>query len=340
MKLQQLISQFGGSCEGDESVNVTAVADPEKAQAGELAWIGDGRYDDVDCQASVILLKDDQVAPEQHSATALWRHPMPNKAFALTLSSLHPEAPPEFSGVHPSAVVMPGSKIADDCHVGPFAFIGKDVEIESGVIVEPGAVIYGPTTIGSGTRIHSQVTILGSSRIGKDCILYPGAVIGGDGFGFVADASGALRVPHRGGVEIGDDVEVGCSSTIDRGVLGDTVIGAGTKIDNLVHVAHNVKIGANSYLAAQVGIAGSATIGDQCEFGGQSGMIGHAEIGSRVRVAAKSAVLSGGAEEVTLMGIPATEASKMRRIFAIIQQLPELRDRISQLEKQIKEEDA
>ena len=335
MKISDLINALGGTAEGDLSTEVNSVSEPEFAGEGQLAWIGDPRYAMLELKASVLLLAVDQDIPEHHEARVIWRHPQPNKAFALAIGLLHPDPRPSFTGVHPSAIVLDGAEVADDCHIGPGAYIASEVKLESSVVVDPGAVIHGPTRIGSGTRIHARVTIMPDTTIGSDCIVHPGAVIGGDGFGFVPTESGALRVPHRGGVVLGDRVEVGCLSTIDKGVLGNTVVGEGTKIDNLVHVAHNVSIGAHSFLAAQVGIAGSATIGDQCEFGGQSGMVGHAEIGSKVRVAAKSAVLSGGFENETVMGIPATEAGKMRRIFAILQQLPELRDRILDLEKKL-----
>jgi UDP-3-O-[3-hydroxymyristoyl] glucosamine N-acyltransferase len=335
MKLSELIDEIGGEAEGDPSVEVTAVAEPETAGEGQLAWVGDDRYSQMNLRASVLLLSTDQALPEQHEAKAVWRHTQPNKAFALSIARLHPEPPPSWEGIHPSAQIMKGAEIAEDVSIGPGVYIDREVVVESGVIIDPGSVIHGPSTIGSGSRIHARVTIMPCSTIGSECILHPGAVIGGDGFGFVSDTDGALRVPHRGGVVLGDRVEVGCLSTIDRGVLGNTTIGTGTKIDNLVHVAHNVSIGAHSFLAAQVGIAGSATIGNQCEFGGQSGMVGHAEIGDKVRVAAKSAILSGGFENETVMGIPATEAGRMRRIFAILQQLPELRDRILDLEKKL-----
>ena len=335
MKITDLVEKLGGTFTGDSSVEISAVAEPEHAGEGDLSWVGDARYTQLHLKAAVLLLSKDQDLPQNHEAKCIWRHPEPGKAFALAIGLLHPEPAPAFQGVHPNAVVMDGANLADDCHVGPGCFIDNGVEIETGVVVNPGAVIHGPTRIGSGTRVHARVTIMPDTSIGSDCILHPGAVIGGDGFGFVPTETGALRVPHRGGVILGDRVEVGCLSTIDKGVLGNTVIGEGTKIDNLVHVAHNVTIGAHSFLAAQVGIAGSATIGDQCEFGGQSGMVGHAEIGDKVRVAAKSAILSGGFENETVMGIPATEAGKMRRIFAILQQLPELRDRILGLEKKM-----
>ena len=332
MKLSELMKEIGGTADGDDSVDITAVAEPENAEKGNMAWLGEPRYADLPCHASVILVAENQTVSEQHSASVIWRHPQPHKAFALSIGLLHPDSS-DHQGIHPTAVITDGAQLAEDCHIGAGAFIGKDVVLASAVIVDPGAVIHGPTTIGHGTRVHSRVIVMADSRIGSECILHPGAIIGGEGFGFVPDAAGAIRVPHRGGVVLGDRVEVGCNSTIDKGVLGNTTIGDDTKIDNLVHIAHNVSIGDHSFLAAQVGIAGSATIGNQCEFGGQSGMIGHAEIGPRVRVAVKSAILSGGAEDVTLMGIPATDAGKMRRIYAILQQLPELRDRILRLEQ-------
>lgn len=336
MKLSDLMKEIGGTSEGDDTTEIHAVSEPKNARPGDLAWLGDSRYAQLSCQASVLLLAEGQNPPEKNAASCIWRHPHPQKAFALAIGLLHP-APVEAPGVHPTAVVMDGAQLAEDCYVGPGAIVGDGVQIASGVIVEAGAVLHGPSTIGSRTRVHSRVVVMAGSRIGSECILHPGAIIGGEGFGFVADSTGSIRVPHRGGVVLGDRVEIGCSSTIDRGVLGDTQIGEGTKIDNLVHVAHNVSIGAHSFLAAQVGIAGSATIGNQCEFGGQSGMIGHAEIGSKVRVAAKSAVLSGGFENETVMGIPATEAGKMRRIFAILQQLPVLRETILRLQKSIEQ---
>jgi UDP-3-O-[3-hydroxymyristoyl] glucosamine N-acyltransferase len=209
-------------------------------------------------------------------------------------------------GISPQASVAVSAKLGANVAVGAFAAIGEDVTIGDGVVIYPNVTIEANAVIGDRTIIYPQVSIYYGSRIGRRCIIHSGVVIGSDGYGFATDGDGVHhKIPQVGIVRIEDDVEIGAGSTIDRAALGETVIGEGTKIDNLVQIGHNVKIGKRCLLVAQVGIAGSTELGESVQVGGQSGFAGHLKIGDRARVYSKSAVFSDVPEGVWVRGIPA-----------------------------------
>lgn len=330
---QEIADRLGGILEGRSEIMIDCVRPPEIAGDGDLAWISDEREIPTGIAASAVLVGPSRPSEELLDVPAIIRHENPQEAFARAILLLHPEPEPPFSGISETARIHPKSKIGEDVIIGPGVYIDADVELGGESIIHPGAVIFGPAEIGAGVTIHANVVLYGNTHIGDGSTIHAGTVIGGDGFGYAPGEDGTRKIPHRGGVIIGCDVEIGCNCTIDRGVLENTTIGEGCKLDNLVHVAHNVSIGAHSFFAAQVGIAGSATIGQGCEFGGQSGMAGHIEVGDRLQVAAKSAILRSFDGNQMLMGIPADDAQQMRKIYAIISQLPELRERIRKLEQ-------
>jgi UDP-3-O-[3-hydroxymyristoyl] glucosamine N-acyltransferase len=227
-------------------------------------------------------------------------------------------------GVHPTAVVHETATISPTASIGAFVVIGARSKIGDRTIIYPHSCIYHDVAIGSDGVIHAGSIIREGTQIGQNCLLQPGAVVGGDGFGYLPDKKiGHRRIPHLGQVILENDVDLGANTTIDRGTFGETRIGNGTKIDNLVMVGHNVKIGERSLLCAQVGISGSCEIGDEVVLAGQAGIADHVKIGNRVRVGAKSGV-SSDVEKGDVAGYPHQEASKWRRNQIAIKYLPEL----------------
>jgi len=337
MEAQELADRIGGQLEGQSDALLMRVRPPESAGDGDLAWVSDDRPIPAGIAASAVIVGPDRDSEDLIEVPAIIRHTNSNEAFARAILLLHPEPDPPFVGISDRARIHPEATVDPEVFIGPGAFIDAGVVVAAEAVIHPGVVILGPSTISAGVTLHSNVVIYGNTTVGEGTTIHAGSVIGGDGFGYTPGSEGPLKVPHRGGVQIGRDVEIGCNCTIDRGALDDTVIGEATKIDNLVHIAHNVVIGARCFFAAQVGIAGSTIIGDDCELGGQSGVIGHVELGNRTQVAAKSAVLRSYEGNQLLMGTPAADASQTRKIYSIISQLPQLRDRIRQLEEQWKD---
>jgi UDP-3-O-[3-hydroxymyristoyl] glucosamine N-acyltransferase len=256
----------------------------------------------------------------------------PSLALAQLLEVFAPPSPSR-PGVHATAVVAPGAVVDPRATIGPFSVVGEGSVIGSGTVLESHVAIGDDCEIGPDCRLYSHVTLYARSILGARCILHAGVVVGGDGFGYATTDSGHRKLLHLGRTVLEDDVEVGSNSTIDRGLLGDTRIGAGTKIDNLVMVAHNVDVGPGCLLVAQAGIAGSASLGKGVIVAGQSGIIGHVKIGDGVTVATKSAVLGPVEAGQQVAGIPATELSKWRRQQALVRRLAEFRRRILRLER-------
>jgi UDP-3-O-[3-hydroxymyristoyl] glucosamine N-acyltransferase len=219
------------------------------------------------------------------------------------------------------ALIAGSATLGIGVNVGPFVFVGERVTIGDGVTIYGHVTIEADSVIGDGTVIYPQVSIYSGSRIGRRCIIHSGAVIGSDGYGFAFHQGRFHKIPQVGTVRIEDDVEIGAGTCIDRAALGETVIGEGSKIDNLVQIGHNVKIGKHCVLVSQVGIAGSTELGDYVQVAGQSGFAGHLKIGSRVQVAAKSAVLDDVAEGMKVMGTPAVPFREFARREAALRRL-------------------
>lgn len=337
LEAQEIANRLGGVLEGQSDILIDSIKPPEVAGDGDLAWIAEDREIPTGIAASAVLVGHSRASEDLLDVPAIIRHENPQEAFARAILLLHPEPEPPFEGISENARIHPESKLGEDVVVGPGVYIDKDVSVGSESVLHPGVVIFGPAQIGAGVTLHANVVLYGKTEIGEGSTIHAGTVIGGDGFGYTPGEEGTRKIPHRGGVVIGRDVEIGCNCAIDRGALENTRIEEGCKLDNLVHIAHNVVVGAHSFFAAQVGIAGSAKIGQGCEFGGQSGMAGHIEVGDRQQVAAKSAIYRSFGGHQMLMGIPADDAQHMRKVYAIISQLPELRDRIRKLEEALKD---
>ncbi len=256
----------------------------------------------------------------------------PRLAFAQALAYYHPEEVPP-AGVHPTAVVAPDAQLGADVSIGPHASIGSGAVLGDGVIVGDGAVVGNGVVIGAGTRLFPRVVIYPRCTLGARVRVHAGTVIGSDGFGYEWDGTRHAKIPQVGGVSIEDDVELGANVTVDNGVVGATVIRRGTKIDNLVHIAHNVDIGEHCLLISQVGVAGSARVGAGCVLGGQVGVAGHLTIGPRATIAAKSGVSKSVPGNAVYSGFPLRRHEEEKKIKAALGRLPQLLRRVARLEQ-------
>ncbi len=329
--LGQLAARFGLVLQGDPDVRVTGVATLRDAAPDTVSFLANPRYRRYLAQTKAAAVLVDAAAAGDCTVAALIS-PNPYAAYARIAAWLHPEpvAPP---GVHPSAVVDASARIAASAHVGPHVVIEADAEVGERVVIGPGSVLGAGARIGADTRLAARVTLYRGVRVGQRCILHSGAVLGADGFGIAQDVDGWVKVPQLGSVVVGDDVEIGANTTIDRGAIEDTVIGDDVKLDNQIQIAHNVRIGAHTAIAGCVGISGSTTIGSRCMIGGAVGIAGHLEIADNVAVLGLTLV----SRSLTKPGIysssvPAMEAGQWRRVVARLRHLDELFGRVRALE--------
>jgi UDP-3-O-[3-hydroxymyristoyl] glucosamine N-acyltransferase len=331
LQLAELAVRFGCELRGDPDATVERVASLQEGGPGALAFLANPRYRRhlTATRATAVVL--DPAAAEACPVAALVSA-NPYATYARIAQLLHPE-PPLAAGRHPSAIVEPGAEVDDTAYVGALAYIAAGAVIGARVLVGPGSVVLADTRIGADTRLVARVTVCERVRVGVRCLLHPGSVLGADGFGHARDFDGYVRVPQVGSVTVGDDVEVGANTTIDRGAIGDTVIGDGVKIDPQVQVGHNVRIGEHTVIAACSGVSGSAVIGRRCMLGGMVGVVGHLEICDDVAVTGRTMVSSSIRRPgVYSSGLPADEARRFRRNAARFQHLDELARRVRRLE--------
>lgn len=259
----------------------------------------------------------------------------PLDAFAKVLEHFQGDECLPLEGIHATAVIEPGVALGDGVAIGANCYVGKDVTLGDGCVLFPNVYVGDGARIGEGTRIYPGAVVYGGCGIGNRVILHAGAVIGSDGFGYTCRGERYFKLAHAGTVEIGDDVEIGANSTIDRAKTGATVIGSGTKIDNLVHIAHNCKVGKNCVIIALVGIAGSVTIGDNVTFAGQSGVKDHVTIEDGCVVAARAGVVGNLAKGSMVSGFPARDHRLEKRAQAVRLHLPEIVQRLKTLEAEV-----
>ncbi len=309
------IASLSGAQLFDETmggVTIEDVAPLDRAGASEVSFLDNSKYIQgfTESGAGACFIRDKhiEVAPK---GMALLISEDPYRAYALTAQYFYPFVPP-VSDVSPFAVIDATAKIGDNCIIGPNAFVGRGVEIGAGCIIGANAVLHDGVQVGDGSRIGALCSI-SHSMIGERVIIHRGVHIGQDGFGFALGRGGHIKVPQLGRVIIENDVEIGAGTCIDRGTGPDTVIGEGSKIDNLVQIGHNVQIGKHCVIVAQVGIAGSTRIGDGTVLAGQVGIAGHLKIGSGVRVAAKAGVMNDLPSGASYGGYPAIPAKDWHR---------------------------
>jgi UDP-3-O-[3-hydroxymyristoyl] glucosamine N-acyltransferase len=332
LTVAELAKQLAGEVTGDATAALTGFTMIDRAQAGHLTFAETPEYfaaAEASAATAIICGKD-----SASDKKILIRVANPRIAFAKALAIFFPE--PKFApGIHPSAVIAKSAQVDPTAHVGPHCTVGERVKIGAGCVLQGGNFIGDDSTLGDGTNLFPNVTVYFRSQIGKRVRLHSGTVIGSDGFGYVLDAGFHRKVPQVGNVVIGDDVEIGSNCSVDRGALGATVIGKGTKIDNLVQVAHNVEIGEHCILCAQVGIAGSAKIGSYTILAGQVGIAGHLKIGNKVTVGSKSGVMHNIPDGETWLGTPAQPDRQAKRMMIAMQRLPELFKKIAEWEKKL-----
>jgi UDP-3-O-[3-hydroxymyristoyl] glucosamine N-acyltransferase len=334
-RLADIVARFGGQVMGNADTRVQQIGTLEHATAGQIAFLANAKYRHQlqRSNASAVILSQAEA-----DATTLPRIVCddPYSYFAKLSAFLNP-LPACIPGVHPSAVIGKGAQISPQAHIGPLVTVGDDVVIGAGTVVMAGCSIGANAVLGQNTRLYPRVTVYHDCRIGNDVILHSGVVIGADGFGIAMEAGRWLKIPQIGRVIIGDQVEVGANTTIDRGALDDTVIEEGVKLDNQIQIAHNVRIGAHTAIAGCVGIAGSATIGKYCRIGGSAGILGHLQIADNVEIASFTLIGKSITEQGSYAGIfPFSKNDEWRNNAVHLRHLDELVKRVKLLEKEIK----
>ena len=337
MKLSELAALTAARIdESSSDVEISGAAGLDDARGGDVSFLANPRYTSKvnTTQASAIYLSED--APIERAIPVL-RAKNPYLAYTRALRLFHPE--PEFvSSVHESAVIDPSAVVAENVWIGAGVVIGPSSQIAAGVRLYPNVTIYEDVTIGKDSTIHSGTVIRERSQIGERVVIYNNVVVGCDGFGYAKDEQKSwLKIPQTGRVVIEDDVEIGAGTTIDRASVGESRIGRGTKIDNLVQIGHSCTIGEDSLLCAQVGLAGSSHIGSRVILAGQAGVAGHLTIGDDVVLTAKSATSHDVPAGKMISGIPAFDNREWLRSTAAFRRLGEMQRRLRELEKKLEE---
>ena len=326
---------LGGKITGDANRQVWDVGSIETAQEGQLTFLCDAKYLShlPNTNASVVLMTE-SIAFDGETRATLIRVENARAAMGQLLALVAKAMNPAKQGIEQPSFVSEGVTIPEDAYVGAFAYIGKNVQLGKGVQIYPHTYIGDNVKIGDHTILYSGVKIYYNCQVGNDCILHAGVVVGSDGFGFEPDAKGVnQKLPQIGNVIIEDDVEIGANTTIDRAMMGSTIVRRNAKIDNLVQIGHNVEVGASDFLCAQVGIAGSSKIGGHCILAGQVGVAGHLEIADNCVFGAQSGIPSSVRKPGMYQGSPIIDAMNWRRSVVGFKQLPELMKKIQELEK-------
>jgi UDP-3-O-[3-hydroxymyristoyl] glucosamine N-acyltransferase len=334
-KLRELASLVGGELEGDGEVEIRGVAGIREASPGEITFVANPRYEEFlsSTRASAII-----GGPGVSAGRPLIRSENPYFAFLQVLNLFAGDTVGRYArGVHPASLVDPRARVGRDVAVGPFCQVSRGAVIGDRTTILCGTFVGEDVEIGADCLIYPGVTIREGTRLGDRVILQPGAVIGSDGFGYAKDGSTHHKVPQIGRVVIEDDVEIGANSCVDRATTGETRIRRGTKIDNLVQIAHNVVVGPDCVIAAQAGISGSTVVGGGVVIAGQAGLVGHIEIGDRAMIGAQGGVTKSVPPDTVVSGYPAREHSLARRIWAHTAMLPALFKRVKELEERVRE---
>ncbi|WP_111640330.1 UDP-3-O-(3-hydroxymyristoyl)glucosamine N-acyltransferase [Marinimicrobium alkaliphilum] len=333
--LAELARELEAELEGDPEYRITGINALKQAGPCEAAFIANSRFRTqlADSRAGVVILKADW-----RSETATNKLVMDNPYLGFArLTQLFDSRRPALPGVHPSVQIGADTRVPESACIGANVVLGEDVVLGENVVIGANTVVGDGSAIGDRTELRANVTVYHGVTIGRDGIVHSGAVIGADGFGFAPDQNQWHKIHQLGGVVIGDRVEIGACTTIDRGALGDTEIADGVKIDNLVMIAHNVRVGKNTAIAGQVGIAGSSTVGENCTIAGQVGIAGHVSIADGVHFTGKSLV-SGDVSEpgAYSSGTPLAPTTEWRRNAVRFRQLDALAARVKKLEKHSK----
>ena len=334
--LREIAKFIDGDISGDADIVITGVSGIKEACEGDITFVANPRYFPLieKTRASAIIASRELLTVHKKPIV---RTDNPSLAFAKIVSLIAPSEAVHIKGIHPTAVIGKSVTLGKDVAIGAYAVIEDKVSLGDNTIIYSGCFIGHGTKIGPNTLIYPNVSIRENVGIGSRVIIHSGAVIGSDGFGFVSLKGLHHKIPQLGTVEIGDDVEIGANVSIDRARFNKTVIGSGTKIDNLVHIAHNVIIGENSIIVAQAGISGSTIIGKGVTIAGQAGLVGHITIGDGAILAAQAGVTKSVPPNTMVSGYPAREHEAAKRVNACVQNLPKLYETIKELKKKIEE---
>ena len=335
LSVSEIAALVGGEVQGDATRRIAGVAALDAAGPGHLSFVANPRYLRylVASSAGAVLVARGLDAELPAGAAAI-RVDDPHAALALVLPVLYPE-PTEPPGVHPTAVVGEGTEIGEGASVGAYAVIGRGVFIGARARIGPQTVVGDGCRVGADSTLHAHVTLYRGVTVGERCAVHSGTRLGADGFGYAFVDGAHRKVPQVGGCVIEDDVEIGANVTIDRGSVGDTVVGRGTKIDNLVMIGHNCRIGRHVIVVSQVGISGSTTVGDYAVLGGQAGVQGHITIGAGAKVGGQAGVIGDVAAGETVSGYPARPHREAMRVSALLFRLPELVKQVRRLERAV-----
>lgn len=334
----KIASLLGGVLIGDPNIEISDISDIENAREGHLAFLLDKKLLPFlkTTRASLCVVPDQiETAP-----CAIIRVKSPAIAFIKTVEALMPDRIPRPKGIHNTAVIGKNVSLGKNAAVGAHAVIEDNAMIGDRTIIYPLVYIGNKTRLGSDCIIYPNVSIRDNITIGSRVVVHPGSVIGSDGFGYDNSTGKALKIPHIGDVVIEDDVEIGACTTVDRAKFSHTRIKKGTKVDNLVQVAHNVTIGENCLIAAQCGISGSCTIGNNVMMGGQVGLRDHASLGDRVMSAAKTGITKSFPADTIIAGTPAKPIMEFKKNLALLNGISRLYDRVKALEETVKAKNA
>ena len=340
---QQIALVLGGKVYGNASASVSDVAPIEQAQAHQLSFVTEEKYLPfiATSQAGVILvtqslLNDSIIAAAQNASSALIAVENARGAMAQLLQLVAKTINPTRQGIEQPSFISEGVQVPEDAYIGAFAYIGKNVRLGKGVQIYPQVYLGDNVVIGDNTILYAGSKVYYNCQVGANCIIHSGAVIGADGFGFEPDSKGLnQKIPQIGNVVIEDDVEIGANTTIDRAMMGTTIVRSNAKLDNLVQLGHNVEVGQSTFMCAQVGVAGSTKIGHHCILAGQVGVAGHIEIADQCVFGAQTGVAGSVKKSGIYQGSPAIDASVWRRAIVGFKQLPEMIKKLNELEKKL-----
>lgn len=334
----QIAGFINGKIIGDENALVRGVSPIENAEENHLSFIAQSRFahyiDGSKC--SVLIVSERLLSAKSYKPTIIAVEDA-YLAFQV-LMNLYQQMQTKRTGIDKGSFFHETAKVGEDVYIGAFTYVSENAKIGSGTQIYPQVYIGKGVKIGKNCKIDSGARIYDYCVIGDNCVIHSNTVIGGDGFGFQLTEASFVKIPQLGNVIIGNDVEIGSNCSIDRATIGSTMIGNGTKIDNLIQIAHNVKIGENNVIAAQAGIAGSTTIGDWNQIGGQVGVVGHIKIGNQVKIQAQSGINKNVDDQEILYGSPAIPASDFRRNYVHFKNLSDIVKRLDALEKKLKDQ--
>lgn len=334
---KQIADFLQGKIEGNPDVKVNNFAKIEEGKPQTLTFLSNPKYTHYiyETQADIVLVNAD-FKPEKEVKATLIRVENAYESLAKLLELVEKTKSSKV-GVEPMSYIASSATVGEEVFVGAFAYVSENATIGNNSKIHPHVYVGDNVTIGDNVTLYSGVKIYADCQIGDNCIIHAGAVIGSDGFGFAPQSDGSYhKITHIGNVVIENNVEIGANTTIDRAVMGSTIIKEGVKLDNLIQIAHNVEIGKHTVMASQVGISGSTKVGERCVFGGQVGLAGHLKIGDDVKLGAQSGIMSNIKEKSEIIGSPAIPIRNFYKSSVLFKNLPDMNQKISQLEKEIK----